>query len=344
MTGKKNRITLRDIAEELGISHSTVSRALRGSPLISEAVRIRVQQKAEAMGYRPDPMLSALAKYRLQHEERPTAAPLAWINIQPDPHTVRNSPEFSLYLKGAETAAAELGFQLEQFSITDFRPDRLNTILKTRGIRGLLLSPPDYSNPVDWQDFPWQDYAAVRFGRSETVPKTHFVTSAQTTNAMTAYDAIKARGYKRIGLITRHRRRRLFGPGFYWAQYSEEDEQIPLLTIPWELNAGEKEQRFETWLEKHRPDAVLSDTELNLPDILARIGLRIPEDIAAAATSIHASGIDAGIDQNPEAIGRTALSMLASQLSQNRFGIPEIRSEILIEGRWVDGSMLPHKK
>lgn len=48
------RVTLRDIAAQVGVSVSTVSLALRDSERISEPVRERVRQAAEQLGYRPD--------------------------------------------------------------------------------------------------------------------------------------------------------------------------------------------------------------------------------------------------------------------------------------------------
>ena len=79
------QITLRDIAKELGVSHVTVSLALRNHPRISEATRERVQKKAEQMGYHPDPMLSALSHYRLTSKEKPVQAILAWPNPLKNP-------------------------------------------------------------------------------------------------------------------------------------------------------------------------------------------------------------------------------------------------------------------
>ena len=46
-------VTVRDIAAAAGVSPGTASRALRGHPLISEVCIARVQQVAEALGYRP---------------------------------------------------------------------------------------------------------------------------------------------------------------------------------------------------------------------------------------------------------------------------------------------------
>lgn len=45
------KITLRDVAERLGISVSTVSMAMRDNPLVAEATRRRVQAALDEMGY-----------------------------------------------------------------------------------------------------------------------------------------------------------------------------------------------------------------------------------------------------------------------------------------------------
>ena len=58
------RVTLKDVAREVGISVSCTARALKGRPGISQATTQKVQQVADKLGYRPDPMLSALSSYR----------------------------------------------------------------------------------------------------------------------------------------------------------------------------------------------------------------------------------------------------------------------------------------
>lgn len=51
--GRARGTTIRDIADALGISHSTVSRALGGHPMISDATRASVARTARRLGYVP---------------------------------------------------------------------------------------------------------------------------------------------------------------------------------------------------------------------------------------------------------------------------------------------------
>jgi LacI family transcriptional regulator len=52
--------TLDDVAQAAGVSRSTASRALSGSPLVSAVTRAQVTQTAERLGYRVNRMASAL--------------------------------------------------------------------------------------------------------------------------------------------------------------------------------------------------------------------------------------------------------------------------------------------
>lgn len=52
-TKPRPRVKISDVASALGMTKSTVSRALNGYPDIAETTRLRVRRKAEAMGYRP---------------------------------------------------------------------------------------------------------------------------------------------------------------------------------------------------------------------------------------------------------------------------------------------------
>ena len=56
--------TIKDIARELGISKSTVSRALAGHPNVSRETRKAVQDMAASMRYKPNYMARNLTKSR----------------------------------------------------------------------------------------------------------------------------------------------------------------------------------------------------------------------------------------------------------------------------------------
>ena len=55
----KARITQKDLAVHLGMSQSGISMALRGDPRIGKATQARVRAAADALGYRPDPVMGA---------------------------------------------------------------------------------------------------------------------------------------------------------------------------------------------------------------------------------------------------------------------------------------------
>ena len=51
---KGNQVTIKDIARELGISVSTVSRAIKDHPDISAATKKQVKELVEKLKYRPN--------------------------------------------------------------------------------------------------------------------------------------------------------------------------------------------------------------------------------------------------------------------------------------------------
>jgi LacI family transcriptional regulator/LacI family repressor for deo operon, udp, cdd, tsx, nupC, and nupG len=60
----KRKISIEDIARRAGVSHSTVSRALRDSPLISPKVREEIKQLAREMSYVPNSIAQSLLSSR----------------------------------------------------------------------------------------------------------------------------------------------------------------------------------------------------------------------------------------------------------------------------------------
>ena len=89
----KKRVTIYDIAKELGISTATVNRALTGKPRVSERTRELVLSKAEEMDFKPNALARSLARKSIR---------LAVV-------AETGFPEFHGYfLDGARDAAADL--------------------------------------------------------------------------------------------------------------------------------------------------------------------------------------------------------------------------------------------
>lgn len=59
-----SRVSIKDIARAAGVSHSTVSRALSDSPLVSTETKARIQHLAHEMGYSPDAQARSLVMGR----------------------------------------------------------------------------------------------------------------------------------------------------------------------------------------------------------------------------------------------------------------------------------------
>jgi LacI family transcriptional regulator len=56
----KHRVSLKDLAQQLGVSIATVSRALHGSPEIGKEMQAKVKELARQLNYRPNPFAQSL--------------------------------------------------------------------------------------------------------------------------------------------------------------------------------------------------------------------------------------------------------------------------------------------
>lgn len=109
-------VTIKDIAKRAGVTHSTVSRALRGSRLISQETAERVRKAALEMGYQP----SAVARSLKTNTTRVLGVVVSSID----------DPFFSEILQGIEETAQAKGYSL--FIATSQRdPDREQKIIQT---------------------------------------------------------------------------------------------------------------------------------------------------------------------------------------------------------------------
>jgi DNA-binding LacI/PurR family transcriptional regulator len=343
------RVTLRDLAKKLGVSHTTVSLALRDHHSINPARREQIKRLAEKEGYRPDPLLAALSVYRLQKRPPSFHSTLAWVNRWDPPEELRRHKEFDAYWRGGSQAAERLGYRLEDIRWPpEISASRFEQILLARGIQGVLIPP--HPVPPDWGNFDWNKFSIIRLGMSVPAPDSHVVTSDHQRAVLMAFEKMSRYGYNRTGLVVcadfdRHLGGNYIG-GFAAGQKLFRFRHIlpPLLTNEpvYQKQPDKAKHALQKWLVQHRPDAILSAV-VDVPNMIRKLGYRIPQDVAVAGTTILDVPVDAGINQNPETIGRIAVQMLVSQINLSERGVPLVPCRTLVESSWQDGKSMPDR-
>lgn len=127
-------VSIADIARAAGVSHTTVSRALHESPLISEATRKRIQLLASEMGYTPNAIAQSL-----QTRQTGTIG-LAVTSIA--------NPFFSDLVRGVEEVTRGAGLSVF-LSATYNDPDQEMAIIETfcrRRVDGILIAASRTTN------------------------------------------------------------------------------------------------------------------------------------------------------------------------------------------------------
>src|SRR5690606_27321390 len=151
--------TLRDVAREAGVSLASASYALRGHRTVSAATQAKVAAVAARLGYRVNPQLAAFMQARRTGRSMRADATIALV------HGGAGKPRegdgyFGLCLRGVNALAAERGYAVD---LVRWNAERdpggrgLTRVLEQRGIRGMLLVPPNnvsrWTLPLDWTRF-----------------------------------------------------------------------------------------------------------------------------------------------------------------------------------------------
>ena len=127
---KKHNLTIDDIARELGVSKTTVSRAISGKGRISQATRERIQAYIEETNYRPSAAAKSLAESKTYNVALVIPRSLFKLDMP--------------FTRKSMTAICEEAF-LQDYSIllclsTDDNPASLLRALDNRKVDGVILS------------------------------------------------------------------------------------------------------------------------------------------------------------------------------------------------------------
>ena len=328
---------MQQIADLAGVSRMAVSLALRNSPKISAATSERIRRVADELGYRPNPMVSALMT-QLRHGrqvKKPTV--IAYVTAYPTEDGWRRPGPFVSFYEGAKRRAEALGYQLEEWWLR--RPgmteQRFSDILYTRNILATIIAPlPPGGGELH---LDWTRFASSTIGYSVTGPEIHRASNDQYSTIRLALSELGKLGYRRIGLaIPRESDERVkhnwsAGMLVYQQQIPPADRVPPLLAD------GPFSRSFAGWFSEHRPDAVLSLTEQCLR-VLEDLGLSVPRDVGFAHLALTTADRDwAGVNQNSKLVGAAAVDLVDAQLRRNEHGVPEHQKTLLIHGQWVPG-------
>ena len=348
--------TLDDVARAAGVSKMTASRALRGAAECSAATRAKVEAAARAMGYRPNPIVT-LFHAAVRRRSGVYHATLGWVNDFEKRGHHRTTLHLRRPLRGAEKRAAERGFKLEEIWVEDAnklpverRALRYAQILKARGAPGVILPT---LNHADLALEPWADLAVGELGgmvaSAQAAPgvsafpeRFHHVQPDFFANVELACTALRARGYRRIGMFMAEWHNRYTGRQYEAAlrmqmsDWPATDRVKPLIT-PEPAEEPDQERRLIEWVKRERPDVVLCGLGQTC-DWLRRAGWRVPQDIGVAHIWLSDDTPDwSGIDPDLEAVGAAAVDLVISQIQANARGRPPKVHRLSFLGRWTDG-------
>lgn len=259
-----SKVTLRKIADELGVSTFAVSRALADKPGVSEATRVSIRARAEALGYsRPERGLARMAE---------NAPEVLFLFQRPD-HT--HSEFWVKILQGAQDEAQRNGIRT---GLRLVRSGEDIAGLSHRGLAGLVLSGP--LDPSVFEVAAGLDVPLVRTSPGPLLERMDRVSVDDFEAAMAAAAHLVELGHTRAiyaegqpNLRGRAERLRGFRAGFpaevRAITFDERTGIGPLL--PAILDAPDA------------PTAVFCASDgigVNVVSELTRRGVRVPEDIS----------------------------------------------------------------
>lgn len=325
---------MKQVAEAVGVSPATVSLALRDHRSLPAATRQRIKSAANRLGYRANPLVSALMVSLRSKRPVDRHTALALVTLHQPGEPWRSQRTFAEMTGGAEKRAAELGYHLEEFSLRapGMTPARFTHMLKSRNIHGLLINPLPHEEktlPLDLRDF-----AVVGLGPSVTSPPIFRVSNDHFQSMVLALTRCRELGYRRIGfVVSREMSERLedrWLSGYHLVQQRLPVRQrlepfMPETTA--EIRTG-----LSAWCARTKPDVVVFGYfSLAFQTLL-------PRRVGMVALSVYdAAGSLTGIFQDSRRLGAMAVDHLVGRLQHNDFGADESPRLHLVAGKWAPG-------
>jgi LacI family transcriptional regulator len=337
---EKSIPTIRSLAKTLRLSPTTVSDALRGVGRVDKTTAKRIRQLAEKVGYKSNPLTTALMSGFRRSRAATFRGVIAAVDIN-EPARFPHGPFPKQISAGARRRAIELGFHFEEFVAGhDALPlPRLDSILKSRGIHGVMIMPAWLAPDVSALD--WSHYAGVYTDNFIEKPRLHTVCSDHYRSMMELLARLRARGYRRPGLMLEQGRddRLLLRQSAAFRAFQEsqvdEGERVPIL-----FAREFAEKPFSAWFKRHQPDVVLNHYD-DTVGWMEACGAKVPETHGyVCLNAINRTRPCAALDLQPQQLGARAVELLVGQLQRAEYGSPSWTTATMLTASWVDGPTL----
>lgn len=192
LSHKGQRITIQHLAEDLGLTKGTVSRALNDYPDISERTRLRVRRAADRLGYRPLAHAQAIRTGRVR---------AIGLVLQIDEHD-GHRPFVADFLAGISQAASDEGWSLTVSTAQNdaHMLELLKNLIHDRKVDGFIVPRTRLHDPridlLQTMDVPF-----VMFGRTSDPADCAWYDIASDAAMRDAVERLAKLGHRHIGFI-----------------------------------------------------------------------------------------------------------------------------------------------
>src|SRR5699024_3723648 len=214
---KDRRITIQDIADELDVTASTVSRALKDHPRISDSTKEAVLRVAKELNYQPNNVAAALRKGRTN-----TIGIIV-------PTADRNF--FSSIIRGVEEVANNAGYNViicQSYDSYEKEKANIQALLEAR-VDGILASIAMETRTYDhYQNVIAQGTPLIFYDRAHASVDTSFVEIDEYQGAYKAVRHVIDQGCWRIAHFAGHQHIKIYQERMRGYQDALQDHEIPV--------------------------------------------------------------------------------------------------------------------
>ncbi len=329
---KFEAVTIKDIAKALGLSTSTVSRALRDSYEISFETKKLVTEYAQKINYQPNPIALSLK----ERKSRSVGVIVC---------EIANS-FFSQAINGIESIANERGYNIIIAQSKESAERELVDLqfLASRSVDGLIVSVATETTDFNFlKDLHNRGLPIVFFDRIVNEIETHKVVSDNVKGSYDATSHLIAQGFKNIALITGIEglfitTERMAG---YEAALKDHGLQVKPEYIEHCNHGGmdqhELEKAFSAlWKLKKKPDAIFASSDKLTSGVLRILranNIKIPQEVGLIgySNSDYTEWIDPPltiVKQPAFEMGEVAMKLLL-QLIESKRPVTEFETKVL---------------